>query len=283
MALIPTKAIRFLANGLDHPEGVACGPDGFVYAGGEAGQIYRVDPETGKFAQIGSTGGFILGLALDAAANVYACDLAAHCVKRIAPDGTVSTYSAGAPGVPMRTPNYPVFDSRGNLYVSDSGEWEQDDGLVFRVRPGGETEVWSRGPRRFSNGMALHPSGAYLYVAESLLPGVSRVAISPDGSAGATEQVVTLAQTVPDGLAFDRAGNLYIACYRPDRIYRLRTTGELEVVADDWTGAVLAAPTNIAFFGPDLGQVVVASLGRWALTAFDAEHGGQPLHYPSVG
>jgi gluconolactonase len=28
-------------------------------------------------------------------------------------------------------------------------------------------------------------------------------------------------ERVPDGLAFDAAGNLYIACYEPSRIYRV--------------------------------------------------------------
>ena len=31
-----------LVDGLDHPEGVAWGTDGNWYAGGEAGQIYRI-------------------------------------------------------------------------------------------------------------------------------------------------------------------------------------------------------------------------------------------------
>jgi hypothetical protein len=37
------------ADGLDHPEGVAWGPAGYVYAGGEAGQACRADlDERGK-------------------------------------------------------------------------------------------------------------------------------------------------------------------------------------------------------------------------------------------
>jgi gluconolactonase len=40
--LVPLSEFDLLADGLDHPEGVTWGPDGFVYAGGEAGQIYRV-------------------------------------------------------------------------------------------------------------------------------------------------------------------------------------------------------------------------------------------------
>ena len=38
-------------EGLDHPECVAWGCDGYAYAGGEAGQIYRIDIENGVFEQ----------------------------------------------------------------------------------------------------------------------------------------------------------------------------------------------------------------------------------------
>src|SRR5215211_7732403 len=93
-------------DGLDHPEGVTVGPDGTVYAGGEAGQIYRVSLD-GSAEQISTTGGFILGLCLDGDGAIYACDLAAGAVKRIAPDGEVTTYSSGAPGRAMSVPNYP--------------------------------------------------------------------------------------------------------------------------------------------------------------------------------
>jgi gluconolactonase len=37
--------IEIFADGLDHPECVAVHPDGSVWAGGEAGQIYKVSPD----------------------------------------------------------------------------------------------------------------------------------------------------------------------------------------------------------------------------------------------
>ena len=47
---------RTWANGLDHPEGVAEGPDGTIYAGGELGQVYRIAPD-GTAKQIGMVDG----------------------------------------------------------------------------------------------------------------------------------------------------------------------------------------------------------------------------------
>jgi gluconolactonase len=267
-------------DGLDHPEGVTVGPDGTVYAGGEAGQIYRVSLD-GSAKQIATTGGFILGLCLDGDGAIYACDLALGAVKRIGPDGGVTTYSSGAPRRAMSVPNYPVFDAAGNLYVSDSGAWKEHGGCLFRIRPGGETEVVGEGLEAFPNGMALHPDGSRLYVVLSNMPGVVSLALGQDGSVGRPQTVVELPRHVPDGLAFDVAGNLYIACYTPDVIYRLTPNGELALVAEDWESVTFATPTNIVFAGPERRTLVVASLSRWHLTKGEMPIAGAPLRYPT--
>ncbi len=268
------------ADGLDHPEGVACGPDGTIWAGGEAGQVYRVSPD-GAVEEVANTGGFVLGMCHDAAGRIYACDNGRHEVVRVGLDGSVETYSAGAPDRPMRTPNYPVFDADGNLYVSDSGSWKGDDGCVFVVRPGGATEVLTTETRAFPNGMALDPAGEKLYVVLSLLPGVVAVDLRPEGSRR-VETVVELPRTVPDGLAFDAEGNLFISCYSPSAIYRLTPGGELALVAEDWQSTLLAAPTNIAFCGPERKSLVVASFARWHLARAEMAVAGHPLHYPAL-
>ncbi|HEY8446952.1 MAG TPA: SMP-30/gluconolactonase/LRE family protein [Thermomicrobiales bacterium] len=269
-------------EGLDHPEAVACGPRGELYASGEAGQVYRVDLATGSVTQLGTTGGFALGLCLDADYNVYACDLARHAVIRVTPSGETSVYSDGAPNRKMVTPNYPVFDAKGNLYVSDSGSWNGNDGCLFLVRPGGETVLLTDELSAFPNGMALHPNGSWLYVVVSQLPGVVRCAIKPDGTLGEIETVVELPYHVPDGLAFDVQHNLYICCYTPDIIYRLTPEGELAVLASDWQSVTFATPTNIAFCGEDRQTLVVGSLSRWHLAKGRMPVAGQPLHYPRI-
>lgn len=268
-------------HGLDHPECVACGPDGEIYAGGEAGQVYRVSPAD-SFSEIGTTGGFLLGISLDMNGNVYGCDSARREIIRMTPNGQVSSYSSGSPERRMITPNYGVFDAAGNLYVSDSGDWNEDNGCVFRIRSGGETEIFSDKLTSFPNGMALHPDGTHLYVVLSQTPGVSRIAIERGGSPGTIETVVTLPHNVPDGLAFDEAGNLYVACYTPDVIYRISPRGEAAVLAADWESVTFATPTNIAFCGSDRRTLVVASLSRWHLTRGQMPIAGAKLNYPRI-
>lgn len=281
---IPLIDLTVAVEGLDHPEGVTVGPDGLVYAGGEAGQIYRVDLGAGTFEEIATTGGFLLGLCLDGAGRIYACDIGRVAVVRIDhASGSVVDYSRGTPERPMVNPNVGVFDDVGNLYVTDSGHLDQDDGCIFVVRPGGRTEVWSEGSTNFPNGACLSASGDALYVVESLTPALVRIPIGNDGGAGRREVVAELPGLVPDGVCLDVEGHAYVTCYRPDRIVRVAPSGVVDILADDPRGVVLAAPTNGVFAGQDLRTFVIASLGRWHLTAADFGVAGLPLRYPELG
>ncbi|MDE2819150.1 MAG: SMP-30/gluconolactonase/LRE family protein [Chloroflexota bacterium] len=271
-----------LVDGLDHPEGVAWGADGNWYAGGEAGQIYRIAGD-GSFAQVASTGGFVLGLALDARHNIYACDLFQNKVFKISAAGDVSVYSEGGAERNYVAPNYPVFADNGDLYVSSSGGYDEKNGCVFMVRPDGETIVASEAIDHFPNGMALSLDGRELYIILSNMPGIVKAAIRPDGMLGEPQLVVELPGTVPDGLAFDAEGNLYIACYAPNKVFRLSAAGALELAAEDWQSVVLSAPTNIAFGGPDLNYAIFGSLGRWHLSMIEMPVPGARLRYPDLG
>ncbi|MGH2636051.1 MAG: SMP-30/gluconolactonase/LRE family protein [Actinomycetota bacterium] len=270
------ESFATVATGLDHPEGVAVGPDGVVYAGGEAGQIYRIGSD-GTPREVATTGGFIYGLALDGAENVYACDYGNACVQRISPGGDVSAHSAGTRERPMRVPNSAAFDDAGSLYVTDSGEWGDDDGLVYRVAPGGETVVWTDRVPRFPNGCCLDADGGSLLVVESRGRAVVRIPIADDGTAGEPQTVVDLAGSQPDGLALAEDGTLFVGCYRPDRIWRIAPGGAVDVFAEDPDGVVLNQPANVAFAG---NRLVVSSLGGWSLVAVDAGLAGLPLNFP---
>jgi gluconolactonase len=274
-----TTAVRAVAGGLDHPEGVAW-HDGRLYCGTEAGELLRIDPATGAVEVAARPGGFLLGLAFDCAGACYACDAGNGRVVRIAPDGSCETLADSVGARKLASPNFPLFTRDGTLWVTESGSgWTSDDGFLFRIRPGAEPEIADEACRRFPNGLALAPDETRLYVVESRWPGVSSYALE-SGVLGPREQTLALPGTVPDGLAFDAAGALYIGCCRPDRVYRLSAAGALELYLDDFTGEFMTTPTNLAFGGEDLRTLFLAGLAGWSVNAVDTDVAGHPLVRP---
>src|SRR5690242_662471 len=140
-------ATEVLVEGLDHPEGVAWDPaTGDVWAGGEDGQLYRVDLGTRTWVEGPRAPGFVLGVAIDGRSRVAICCSGAGALCILA-DGAVTTLHDG-----FTLPNYPAFAPDGTLYLSDSGRWEHNDGRVFRLSPDGDLELFSNRLRHFPNG-----------------------------------------------------------------------------------------------------------------------------------
>jgi sugar lactone lactonase YvrE len=262
--------LRAVVRGLDHPEGVAWDPDAEVlYAGGEAGQVYRATLDGALETLATVPGGLMLGIALDAAGRAYVCDAGNGRVQRVDPDGRVEPY-----GPALGFPNSPAFAPDGSLYVSDSGGWDGFDGGIVRIDPDGAAERLELPPLAFANGLAIR--GEHLYTVESQRPGVVRIPLA----GGPPEPVVELERCVPDGLAFDRDGGLLISCWQPNRVYRLGPDGALQTIVDDWTGEYVLTPTNTAFAGDGLATLVLAGLAGWQLTAIDPDVPGAPLQRP---
>lgn len=274
-----TRDVRAVAVGIDHPEGVAW-HDGHVYCGTEGGELLRIDPASGSIEVASRPGGFLLGLAFDGAGNCVVCDAAAGRLVRVAPDGSSETLLDSVGGRKLVSPNFPAYASDGTLWVTESGSsWTSDDGYLFHVGPGGAAEIADEACRRFPNGLALAPDESRLYVVESRWPGVSSYPLR-DGVLGEREETLPLPLTVPDGLAFDAGGALFIGCCRPDRVYRLSSSGSLEVYLDDFTGEFMTTPTNLAFGGDGLRTLFLAGLAGWSVNAVETEVAGHPPARP---
>ncbi|MBI4581583.1 MAG: SMP-30/gluconolactonase/LRE family protein [Planctomycetes bacterium] len=278
---ISLKRASTFVEGLDHPECIAFHPDGSLWAGGEAGQIYRISPDGKTIDTVAGTGGFILGLAFAPGAEwLVACDLRKQCLWRLdVKTAQLTEFARGVPGHPLSIPNHLAFAADGALYVTDSGHFRQADGAILRFDADGSGRggVWHPGPFNFANGIALHPRDAALYVACTWLPGVERIAIQPDGSPGKRTVFARLPKSLPDGLAFDARGNLFVSCYTPARIYRITPDRNVTVFIEDWEAHTLCNPTNIAFGGADRRNLFAANLGRWHITRIDARTLGAPL------
>jgi sugar lactone lactonase YvrE len=271
--------LRITAAGLDHPEAAAWF-DGALWCGTEAGDLLRINAKTGVAEAAARTGGFLLGVAFDKAGTCFACDLGRNEVLRIDADGAVEVVAHSVEGRKLQSPNFSVFSPDGTLWVTESGTgWGTDDGYLFRIDPDGRTELAADDCRLFPNGLALSADGGTLYLIESRLPGVVTYTLS-GREIGERSVHLMLPGTVPDGLALDSIGALYISCWRPDRVYRLNPDGELNILLDDPTGEFLTTPTNLCFGGADLRTLYFASLGGWSIRELAVEVPGQPLTYP---
>jgi hypothetical protein len=79
-----------------------------------------------------------------------------------------------------------------------------------------------------------------------------------------------------------QTGNLYISLYNPNIIYRLSPDGTLATLYDDWEQLMLIAPTNIAFGGPDMRTLIIASLCGWSVHVATVDVPGFGLRYPKI-
>ncbi len=265
-----TPAARVFFDGilteprLAHPEGIAVHPDGSVWCGGEQGQVFRIEADGSRIEQVASTGGFCLGLAFDRHLDLYVCDLKHSAVMQLdAHSGQIEVFADGAAGRRLRIPNYPAFDDRGRLYVSDSHGFKEPGPGIFRFQPDGTGELWCAEDLDFANGLAFAPDFRYLYVAETFSRRVSRLSIQADGSAGPRETFAELGGSLPDGLAFDVEASLYVGCYEPSQILRITPAGRREVLLADPEAHLLCHPTNLAFRGHTLRA---CNFGRWHVT-----------------
>ena len=271
-----------LAEGLNHPEGVTWNRvDGSIYAGGEGGEFYAVSLD-GEVTQVASTGGSMLGLAVDGRGRVYACDAGKGEIARLDPaTGAVETYARGVGGGDMDCPNVAAFGPDGVLYVTCSGEDGRPE--ILRISPGAITaERWTTAVPAYPNGCLVTPDGSALVVVEAKAERVVRVPIRADGSAGEPETIAELPDTDADGIALDAEGNLWVTLYRPDGIVRVAQDGGTDLVVDDHLASTLDAPTNIAWVGWDLDRAVVANVGGTSLSIADLGVAGEPLHRPDI-
>ena len=188
MPEIPIETFEIFATGLDHPECCAFARNGDLWAGGEAGQVYRIDA-TGKATEVANLGRFCGGLAFSPQDELFVCapGIGVVLVHR---SGRHEIFAESTAGRTLICPNYPVFDRAGNLYVSDSGDWKGHNGRLVRLAPDGSgielTPIFG-----YANGLALTEDERHLYMVESDTDSVFRIPLYDGGTrAGIAELVL---------------------------------------------------------------------------------------------
>jgi gluconolactonase len=88
---------------LRHPEGVAINREGYVWCGGESGELYCVQSDGSGIELVASTEGFTLGLAFDGSGILYTCDLKPAAVFRLnTATGYLESFAEGSEGIGFR-------------------------------------------------------------------------------------------------------------------------------------------------------------------------------------
>src|SRR3954462_1201545 len=273
--VVSIDRFEIFASGLDHPECCAFDRDGTLWAGGEAGQLYRIDA-TGKVTQVANLGDFFCGIALAPDDRELFVCVSGIGVVRVSKNGEHTVFATHAGDHQIVAPNYLLFDRGGRLYVTDSGNWMKQNGFLLRFTPDGRGEILA-GPLGYTNGLALTADERYLYMVESDSDTILRFEIGADDRLHQPEKYAEHVGRFPDGLALDAAGNLYVCCFASDEIWRVDRNGQKSLLAHDRWGIRLGRPTNLAFGGDNFDEIYVANLARYTIARAKIGVCGQPL------
>lgn len=192
------------------------------------------------------------GVAIDSTGIIYVADTLNHAIRKIAADGTVTTY-AGVPGTPgvddgqrltarFREPVGVAVDGAGNVYVADTGNSTlrriSAAGAVTTLagaagQPGRTDGTGSEARFDSPYGVTVDSTGT-VYVADTFNHAVRRVtttgAVSTVagvlGSSGETDGVGAAARfSGPTALAFGPGGKLYVS--ETHHVVRMISPGDL--------------------------------------------------------
>jgi len=158
------------------------------------------------------------GLALDRAGNLFVSCRNDGTIHRVTPDGRVEQWIEG-----MGVATGLAFDRDQNLYVGDRS------GTIFKISPSREVFVFATlEPSVAAYHLAFHPTGE-LFATGPTTSSFDRVYRM---SQGGEVTVFFRGLGRPQGIAFDRDGNLYVAASLGGRrgIVRISQMGRAELV-----------------------------------------------------
>ncbi len=216
-----------------------------------AGSTYGFADGIGTAAKFGG----IVGIAVDAVGNIYVADGQGQRIRKITPEGVVSTLAGdGVYGfvdgigtaARFRFPECITIDAMGNVYVADSGNH-----CIRKITPTGEVTTYAGSgtigfadgvitEAKFSSpyGLTIDASGN-MYVADSennrirkITPAGMVSTLAGIGTIGFADGIGTEAKFfTPIDVVVDAAGNLYVADYNNHRIRKITPAGVVSTLA----------------------------------------------------
>ncbi|HRY38294.1 MAG TPA: SMP-30/gluconolactonase/LRE family protein [Smithellaceae bacterium] len=287
MMKIDLMDVKVIGNGLTRPEGVMALDDGSMYTADGYGRCSRIDPN-GRAFFFGNLGGMPNGICIDKEGHCIVANIGNGEVQSVAPDGTHTVLMTEAGGKKMFTPNFPFLDFAGRLWVSNSTDNPDIDASLKTPIPDGCLTLIAddRPPRIvangicFANGVALDADEKFVYVAETMRRRILRYLIQQDKPLGQAEVYGPeyLGKLgFPDGIAFDEAGNLWVAFPVTNTIGFIDPRGRLEIFLEDPQGILINRPTNICFGGKNRRTAFIGSLGGTNVPYFEVPYPGMRL------
>jgi outer membrane protein assembly factor BamB len=195
------------------------------------------------------------GLALDRDGNLFVSCRNDGTIHRVTPDGRAEQWIEG-----MGVATGIAFDRDHNLYVGDRS------GTIFKISPSREVFVFATlEPSLAAYHLAFHPDGD-LYVTGPTTSSYDRIyRITRGGEVSAFYRGLGR----PQGLAFDRDGNLYVAASQSGR------RGIVRVTAQGQADLVLSGSGLVGLALQPSGRAILTTNG--ALYTVDWDVHGLPL------
>jgi len=203
------------------------------------------DGEQASIAQLNNP----VGLSFDGTGNLYIADRANNRIRKVALNGIMSTFAQ------VNQPADVAADKAGTLYVA-----EDLNNRVLKINPNGTSSILSLGALNKPSGLAVDDNNN-LYVSDSLNYRVLKVTPNGNvsvvagtgtkGSSGNDGLAINAQFQYPDGLALDKAGNLYIVDSEDRQVRKVSfTTGVITRVPaymDSYAKRVAAAPDGALY------------------------------------
>lgn len=302
-------------EGLNAPEGIASSPDGRLFISNSGGAIGVLERD-GELRQIGRPLA-PNGVAVDREGRV----IVAHMgllnkgpgpLHRIdVATGTVETLVSELEGRQLVASNGPATTRNGDIYCTHSS-WgpignigtTTPAGFIYRVAPDGTAAIVARNLRGV-NGLCLDGPERFLYASLTAEGRVRRWRRQADGSLSDPQDYgPQLGVVLPDhqakdiramagadraalgycdGIAFDRAGNLWVTLPFANRIVAITPDGRKVDIVHDADGKWLSSPTNLCWGGADLRDLYVVSRASGTVVKARTDVAGLPLaNWPAV-
>lgn len=231
----------------------------FTFGPGFPSRILKLDASGKVSTAIADSGSN--GLAVDGQGNIVAGTHKYKSVSRFTLDGKRSDVAGKYQGQVFNSPNDLAIAADGTIYFSDpafqrdAAPGGQDKTRVYRVAPDGAVTVVEDGLVN-PNGVSLSPVGDVLYVnGMTGKQGVLRAYPIVNGKPQQGRDLVK-GLGIPDGMAVDCQGNLYVTEHADQRLRVFTPAGkQLATIHVD------ANVTNAAFGGPDGKTLFITGAG----------------------